>query len=54
MMLLIEIIAEARAVSDVVGIWTKFLAETCDMNIDGAIGNESSCPYCIHELLAGA
>ena len=50
----VEIVAEAGAVVDVVGVGTEFLAEAGDVDIDGAIGNNSTRPDGIHELLAGA
>ena len=51
---IVEIIAEAGAVADVIGVGTEFLAEAGDVDIYGAIRNDGSCPDAIHELLAGA
>ena len=50
----VEIVSEAGAVVDVVGVGAEFLAEAGDVDIDGAIGNNCASPDGIHELLAGA
>ena len=38
----VEIIAEAGAVADVIGVGTEFLAEAGDVDIYGAIRNDGS------------
>ena len=36
----------------IIGIGSQLFAEAIDMDIDGAIGNDYTCPKSIHELLA--
>ena len=48
-----EHIAEALTADYVLGIWAKFLAETCDIDIHGTVGDDDSSPDCVHELLTG-
>ena len=38
---------------NVISIGTQLFTEAVDMDVDGAVGNNNTCPNGIHELLAG-
>ena len=45
-------IAEALAADDALGVWAKLLAQPRNVHIHRAVGDDDSCPYPVHELLA--